>query len=119
MKNISFALTIRQIRERSKDVTRRLNWVDLKPGQRLQGCEKCQGLKPGEPLVRLAVIEVVSVRREPLRRMLDDPRYGRREVRREGFGEMSRQEFVSFFCASHHKCTPDTTITRIEFRYVE
>jgi hypothetical protein len=66
MKNISFSLTQRQIRERSKTVTRRLNWITLKAGERLQGCEKCMGRRNGEPLVKLAVIEVVSVHRQPL-----------------------------------------------------
>lgn len=111
-------LTTRQVREHTKDVTRRLNWLDLKVGDRLQGCEKCQGRKPGEPLVRLCVVEVVTVRREPLRRMTDDPTYGKAECIREGFPEMTPEQFVTMFCESHHKCTPDTTITRIEFKYV-
>jgi hypothetical protein len=90
----------------------------VKVGERLQGCEKCQGRKAGEPMVRLCVVEVVSVRREPLRNMTDDPAYGNDEVEREGFPEMTPEAFVEFFCDSHAKCTPDTTVTRIEFRYV-
>jgi hypothetical protein len=118
MRNISFMLTTRQVREKTKDVTRRLNWRNVKVGERLQGCEKCQGRKPGEPLVRLCVVEVVSVRREPLRNMSDDPAYGNDEVEREGFPEMTPEQFVEMFCASHDGCTPDTEITRIEFRYL-
>jgi hypothetical protein len=70
----------------------------------------------------LAVIRVVSVRREPLRRMLEDPAYGRAEVRREGFhghaeyGTPAR--WVEWFCRTHRGSTPESTVTRIEFEYV-
>lgn len=56
MRNISFQLTTEAIRNRTKTVTRRLNWLNLKPGDLLQGCEKCMGRRHGEPLVKLAVI---------------------------------------------------------------
>lgn len=119
MRNISFMLTKRQVLQKTKDVTRRCGWEDLKVGERLQGCEKCQGRKAGEPLVRLCVVEVVSTRREPIEAMLLDPEYGQIECRREGFPEMKPAAFVDFFCRSHgKKCTPKTIITRIEFRYV-
>lgn len=49
--------------------------------------------------------------------MTDDQDYGRDECRREGFPEMSPEEFVTMFCATHKHCTPETTLTRIEFRY--
>ncbi len=118
MRNISFMITPAQVIARTKDITRRLGWLDLEVGERLQGCEKCQGRRHGEPLIKLAIIEVVSIRREKLRRLLDEPRYGRREVIREGFPTFTRQQFVEMFCKSHKGCTPDTAITRIEFRYV-
>ncbi len=123
MKNISFALTTEQILARTKTVTRRLNWLDLRKGDLLQGCKKCMGRRPGEPLERLAVVEVVAVNRERLGRMTKDLRYGRREVLAEGFPEMTPAEFVEFFCRTHtvgkKKTTPNTVITRIKFRYVE
>jgi hypothetical protein len=72
MRNISFSFTEEQFLDGSKDVTRRLGWANLKPGQRLMGCQKCQGIKPGEKIVRLGEIEVVSVRREPLQSMAAD-----------------------------------------------
>ncbi len=112
MRNISFMLTVPQILNESKDVTRRLNWLHLKAGDRLQGCEKCQGRKHGEPLVRLRVVEVVSVRREPLCQITPA------ECVREGFPEMTPDQFVKMFCKSHKRCTPFTVITRIEFKYV-
>jgi hypothetical protein len=151
MRNISASLTADQIIESVKlvaaggspvkDVTRRLGWANLKVGERLQVCKKCMGRKPGEPLEKLAVIEVVSAYRQTLSVMLDDLTYGRDECRREGFPELSREEqerldklggpagsrrvingnpraFVNFFCATHKGCTPGSTITRIEFKYV-
>lgn len=117
MRNISFSLTERQFLARFKLVTRRLGWANLKPGQRLMGCRKCMGLKPGETIVRLGEIEVVSARREPLNRMTDDAAYGRAEAILEGFPEMSGGQFVEMF-THHMKCHPRTIVTRIEFRYV-
>lgn len=117
MRNISFFLTTEQFRGRSKDVTRRLGWSNLKPGTRLMGCVKCQGLKPGEPMERLGVVEVTSVCREQLSLMVDYPDYGKSEALREGFPEMSGPEFVEMFC-EHMKVKPDHRVTRIEFRYV-
>lgn len=123
MKNISFALTTRQILDRTKTVTRRLKWLTLKPGDLLQGCKKCMGRKHGEPLEKLSVIRVLHVRREPLRRLLDDPAYGAREIKREGLGDdptlSQPRNWVPWFCASHKGCTPDTLVTRIEFEYVD
>ena len=143
MRNISASLTKEQIRKSVelvragkapvKDVTRRHGWKNLKVGQRLQVCEKCQGLKPGEPLVRICVIEVVSVRREPLGHLTRHLETGvletviegayfddeaQLECVREGFPEMSPSQFVAMFCATHKGCTPETEITRIEFKYI-
>jgi hypothetical protein len=117
MRNISFSLTEEQFLDDTKDVTRRLGWKFLKPGQRLMGCRKCMGLKSGESIVRLGEIEVVSVRRELLGAMQIDPSYGRKEAIREGFPKMSGGQFVEMFC-EHMKATPATVVTRIEFKHV-
>ena len=117
MRNISFSLTEPQFMDKSKDVTRRLNWKQLKPGDRLMGCRKCMGLKPGESIFRLGEIEVVSVRQEPLNRMTADAAYGHAESIREGFPEMTGGQFVEMFC-KHMAATPQTIVTRIEFRHV-
>lgn len=134
MRNMSFSLTTPQILARTKTVTRRIGWTFLKPGDRLCAIEKGQGLKKGETVRRLAVIEVVNVRQESLRLMFDEPGYGLKEVWREGFPSLGPGEFVEFFCRSHRwphvalteddrsksrPCTPDDTVTRIEFKYVE
>lgn len=112
MRNISFMLTTEQVRNRTKTVTRRLGWNKLSPGDLLQGCVKCQGLKPGEAIERLCVVRVVSVRRERLDEITDD------DVAREGFPEMNAGQFVAMFC-DHMKTSPSTEVTRIEFEYVE
>lgn len=95
-----------------------MGWLNLAVGERLQVCEKCQGLKPGEKPVRICVIEVVSVRRESLWRFLEDSAYAQEEVRREGFNDITPIEFCVFFCKSHKGCHLKSTVTRIEFKYV-
>ena len=124
MRNMSFALTTSQLKDRSKDVTRRLGWEFLKPGDLVQPVLKAMGLKPGEKIVRLgAPIRIVSVRRERLDRMLTDLDYGIDEVRREGFELHPTyrwpSEWVQMFCNTHKGCTPASLITRIEFAYTE
>ena len=122
MRNMSFALTTSQILDGSKDVTRRLGWVFLKPGDLVRPVRKAMGLRPGEKLdVLRDPIRIVSVRREPLRMMTDDTEYGFEEVRREGFADHPDYRWpstwVAMFCATHKGCTPDSVITRIEFSY--
>lgn len=111
-RNISFALTTDQIRNRTKTVTRRLGWKNLKAGDVLNACVKCMGLKKGEKPERLGQIRVVDVRREPL----DGP-YSMRESIREGFA-FSWPEFVAMFC-EHMGGDPSQEVTRIEFEYLD
>lgn len=122
MRNMSFAMTTSQIMDGTKTVTRRAGWLQAKPGQQLRPVQKCMGLRPGEKLVVLRdPLTIVSVRREPLRAMLDDLDYGFRECELEGFGAHHEYRwpslFVSMFCATHKGCTPETIVTRIEFSY--
>lgn len=110
------SLTEAQVRARAKTVTRRLGWAFLKPGEPLTLCRKVQGRRRSdgtvEPLVRVAEVEVVSVRREPLNTITAE------DVAREGFPDMTPAEFVAFFC-EHMRCKRDTWVTRIEFRYLD
>ena len=117
---MSVALTEPQVLLQSKDVTRRLNWWEDKYGRRLLSvgdrltlCHKVMGRKKGEPLVRIAEVEVVDISRE----QLNDITFA--EVAREGFPDWTPDEFVTFFCATHKGCTPTTEVTRIEWRYIE
>lgn len=117
-RNISFMLTTPQFLDGSKDVTRRIGWLHIKAGDILCGVEKSQGLGKGGKIKRLGMIKVVDVRREPLREMTDCRVYGWEESRREGFPDMTPEQFVTFFCKSHKHCTPDSIVTRIEFERV-
>lgn len=110
---MSVALTEDAVRERRKTVTRRLGWKFLKPGDRLTLCRKVMGRKKGEPLVRIAEVEVVSVRREMLMNI------STKDVQREGFPPGATWlDFVHFFC-EHMKCSPSEEVTRIEWRYLD
>lgn len=110
MKRMSFSLTTRQFRERTKTVTRRTGWLRLKAGERVLGIEKGMGLKKGEKQIVLGEIEVVSVRREAVALIT----YA--DVVKEGFPELTPGQFVDFYCKAN-RCEPLDLCTRIEFRY--
>lgn len=114
MRNISFSLTTPQFIAGKKDVTRRCGWRNLKAGERLMAIEKGMGLKKGEKVKKLGVIEVVSVRRETLWEVNAEPN----ACRREGFPDWEPDQFVKFFCKANKIRVADT-VTRIEFRKVE
>lgn len=73
---MSVSLSAESVRERRKTVTRRLGWRNLTPGTRLTLCRKVMGRRRVdgtlEPLVRLAEVEVLSVRREKLWDITDE-----------------------------------------------
>lgn len=110
-RNMSFALTTDQILRQEKDVTRRFGWWFLKPGDRLWAVEKAMGLKPGEKIKRLALIEVVTARSEPLNKITKD------DCRREGFPQFEPSDFVDML-VNYYKCKPYAQCNRIEFKYV-
>jgi hypothetical protein len=114
MRNMSFALTTAQVRSKQKTVTRRLGWVLLQRGTLLQPVVKCQGLKKGEKVETIGgPIRVTDVTREVLREGVSQS-----DVLREGFPDLTPQQFIAMFCA-HNNCTPETVVTRIVFEYVE
>jgi hypothetical protein len=122
---MSVAHTTDAVRDRRKTVTRRLGWTFLKAGDRLTLCRKVQGRKPGEPLERLAEVEVVDVRREPLFAITDA------DVDREGVpadvfalddheatcSDCRRWGWVDWFCETFGVRANDD-VTRIEWRYL-
>ena len=110
---MSVSLTEQAVVNRTKTVTRRLGWLMLKPGDRLTLCRKVMGRRKGEPLVRLAEVEVVAVGRERLNAITAD------DVRREGFPLETPGWFVQFFCNTHRGAQPDTKVTRIRWRYLD
>lgn len=117
MRLMSFSLTTESMRRREKTVTRRLGWDFLLPGQLLCAVEKGMGLKKGEAVKRIGVVRVVRVTKEPLTRLIYDDAYGREEVIREGFPEMTPLEFVDMFCL-HNRIDRSRHVNRIEFEHV-
>jgi hypothetical protein len=118
MRQMSFKLTEQQVLDRTKTVTRRLGWMHARVGDLVQPVRKSMGLKRGESIERIGgPIVLLSIRKESLRRLIDDTGYGAAELAAEGFAYLSPTEFVAMFCASHRGCKPDTLVTRVEFRY--
>lgn len=107
---MSVALTEAAVLDRSKTVTRRLGWRFAKAGDRVTLCRKVMGRK-GEPLVRLAEVELVDVRREMLAAVT------RADVEREGFPGWSPLQFAQFF-TDHMGGDLWQEVTRLEWRYL-
>lgn len=113
---MSVAFTESAVRERRKTVTRRKGWQMLKPGDRLTLCRKVMGRKKGEALVRIAEVEVVSVRREPL---WTGVRNRPDEMEREGFPGMKPMTFVERYFREAQGIDFMDDVTRIEWRYLD
>lgn len=131
-RRMSCAMTIGQVRDRTKTVTRRHidTWRTLQAGDRLTLIEKGMGLAKGERQVVLAEVEIVSVRVEPILAVTVD------EIRAEGFDpdEMSPVEWATWWAGHHGYSIPIRPHTweprnvsdldgiecrRIEWRYLD
>lgn len=111
MRRISFSLTREQFEAGIKTVTRRFGWSFLRPGALLLAVNKNRGLRKGEKVKELAVIQVVTAERMPLDSITQE------DVVAEGFPDWTPEEFVEYFCRVT-KCKPGTEVTRIEFRRI-
>lgn len=111
-RNMSFAMTTPQFIARTKDITRRFGWLFLKPGDKICGVEKAMGLQKGEKIKRLGMVEVVSVRLEPLNAITQE------DVRREGFPDWTPEQFIQML-VDHYKVDPTEIVNRIEFKYID
>ena len=109
MRRMSFALTTRQFLDGSKDVTRRVGWNFIKPGDQIIAIEKGMGLKKGEKQKVLGQLEVISNDRVFLNDITES------DVIREGFPKMTTREFVDMFCREM-RVDPMSIVNRIEFR---
>lgn len=123
---MSVAFTEQAVVDRLKVVSRRKGWWEdkrgrrlLEVGDRLTLCRKVMGRKPGEPLVRLAEVEVIHVRREPLYELLLDGGYGRDEMVREGFPGMSPVEFIARYFTAAQRIHVADDVTRIRWQYLD
>ena len=110
-RNLSFAITTQQMIDQTKTVTRRTGWSNLRPGEIICAVEKGMGLKKGERIKRIGLIEIINVTQTPLSAIIQE------DVIREGFPEMSPAEFVAMFCLTH-KCPAHQKVTRIEFKHI-
>ena len=111
-RSMSFALTTAQVLDRTKTVTRRYGWGNLKPGDVLWAVEKCMGLKKGEKVNRLALIEIVSVRTEPLKEITKE------DCIKEGFPHFEPADFILLIMKTYPKKMASDPINRIEFKYL-
>jgi len=112
-RKMSFFLTMKQFRARTKTVTRRFGWIHLKPGDVVMGAEKCMGLKKGERVIDLGLIRILGNSREPLNAITID------DVIKEGFPEMSTSQFIAFFLRESGGYDPMVEVSRIEFEYLD
>lgn len=110
MRNMSFRTNTTAIRNRTKTVTRRLGWGFLKPGDTLQACERCLGLKKGERAAKLTTIRILSIQPQPLNHITQD------DVVREGYPDWMPDDYIRHFCKTF-KVEPTTIVNRIEFAY--
>lgn len=123
-RHMSCAITTQQVIDRIKTVTRRLGWEHAQVGDLIQLVEKGMGLRKGEKVRKLALVRVVSVRREKLGRMAVKP-YGTIETTLEGYPPGTDKHdpvrFIEMFCEANRAkgCTPATIVTRIQWEYLD
>lgn len=109
---MSFALTTKQVKEKTKDITRRQGWANLKAGTLLQPVEKGMGLKKGEKVKKIGgLIRVISNTSAPIEGICKS------DVIREGFPNFKPSQFVEMYC-KHNKVKPTDYCNRIVFEYV-
>lgn len=113
MRNMSFRETTDQARDRSKTVTRRWGWWFLKPGDRVQQVVKAMGLKKGEKVEKIHVIEIVSTRPDMLWQMKKS------ECVLEGFPTKSPKWLRALIVSMKPKKCKYEYPNRIEFKYVD
>lgn len=123
---MSVAYTADAVIARRKTVTRRRGWLFLEVGDRLTLVLKSMGRRPGEPLVRLAEVEVVNVYRQRLDMLLVGPLnqplgwdWALEEMEREGFPGLEPGAFVKRYFTDAQGMRPDAEVTRIEWRYLD
>lgn len=120
MRHMSFALTTKQYQEGTKNVTRRLGWAYLKPGEHFMGVDRVMGFKKGEHPIKYHPARVISNVSEPLDDIVRRPvrESGIPEVELEGFPELSPADFVRMLCSKtgikHY-----TPVNRIEFEHLD
>ncbi len=116
-----FSETAHAIRERQQTVTRRFGskYLPINPGTIIEAVSSDWMLICPIKVPLLGTLEVISVKPEPLRAIIDDIEYGQRELRLEGISSIiSPSARVAQIFARHKAATLDSIMARIEFRYV-
>lgn len=114
MRNMSFSKTTKQMYAKMKFVTRRYGWWFLNVGDRVQAVEKAMGLKRGEKVKKICVIEIVSVHPEALCFITPE------ECVKEGFPDTSPEDFRELLQSMCPRGTnKHEVVNRIEFEYVD
>ncbi len=113
MRNMSFSKTTAQARDRSKTVTRRWGWHFLRPGDKVQQVEKAMGLKKGEKIKKIHVIEIVSCGAE----CLCDISW--HECTLEGFPGRKPSWLRELLLSMKPKKFKGKCPNRIEFKYID
>ena len=108
MRNMSFSITTRHMKDRKKTVTRRFGWWFLKPGDIVMACEKCMGLKKGEKVKKLYPIRIKTTKAELPGKIT------REECIKEGFPDMTPKQFTKMLLKYNKKKHYDF-VNRIEF----
>ncbi len=115
MRNMSFALTTKQVRNKTKDVTRRFGWWFLEPGDLVQPVAKSMGLKKGQKIKKIGdPIRILSSLADPLGAVTLE------ECAREGFPELTPFGFLDMLRRHYKKKLLRSELcNRIEFEYTE
>lgn len=119
-RRMSCSITIAQVRDRSKTVTRRHEdtWVDLAAGDELILIEKGMGLPRGAKQVVIGRVRVTSVRLEPLGEVTAA------EITAEGFDGWAIEQFIAMWAAAHgygmiaQEAAREIVCRRIEWEYI-
>lgn len=109
---MSFAMTTRQFKNRTKTVTRRFGWWNLQVGEIVMGVEKCMGFKKGEKIKRLGPIQIMSTKKEPLNAITQE------DVIMEGFPDWTPEQFINML-VKHYSIKADEPVNRIEYKYID
>lgn len=114
MRNMSFIHTKQQIYDGTKTETTRKGWTDAKPGDRIMAIEQGMGLKKGEKIKRIRVIEVVKNEQIQVRLKF----YKKKNVVAEGFLDLTPKQFIRQILFAKCKCRIGEEVNRITFKYV-
>ena len=107
---MSFRWTEQQLVAGIKTVTRRLGWWKVRPGDQLLAIRQWQELPKGSHQHILGSILIRGARPERVKDITPD------DVVREGFPDMTTDQFIAFFCRGH-RISPLHVINRIHLAF--